>query len=44
MPNEGKPEEAPVQPTESVGTDAQLTEQKPANPSVEMSVSVRSYL
>lgn len=44
MPNEGKPEEAPVQPTESVGTDAQPTEQKPANPSVEMSDSVRSYL
>lgn len=44
MPTEGKPENAPVQPTESVGTESQPTEQKPANPTVEMSDSVKSYL
>ena len=44
MPNEGKPENAPVQPTESAGTGTQQTEQKPANPTVEMSDSVKSYL
>lgn len=45
MPNEGKPETAPVQPTEPVGTGAQPTEQTPANPTtVEMSDSVKSYL
>lgn len=44
MPNEGKPENAPVQPTEPVGTGTQQTEQTPANPTVEMSDSVKSYL
>ena len=44
MPNEGKPENAPVQPTEPAGTGTQPTEQKPANPTVEMSDSVKSYL
>ena len=44
MPNEGKPENAPVQPTATPGSEAQPTEQKPANPTVEMSDSVKSYL
>lgn len=44
MPNEGKPEEAPAQLTEPVGTGTQPAEQTPANPTVEMSDSVRSYL
>lgn len=44
MPNEGKPENAPVQPTATPGSEAQQTEQKPANPTVEMSDSVKSYL
>lgn len=44
MPTEGKPENAPVQPTEPVGTGAQPTERTPANPTVEMSDSVKSYL
>jgi hypothetical protein len=44
MPNEGKPENAPIQPTATPGSEAQPTEQKPANPTVEMSDSVKSYL
>ena len=44
MPNEGKPENAPAQPTEPVGTGTQPAEQTPANPTVEMSDSVKSYL
>ena len=44
MPNEGKPENAPVQPTGTPGSEPQQTEQKPANPTVEMSDSVKSYL
>lgn len=44
MPNEGKPENVPVQPTATPGSEAQPTEQKPANPTVEMSDSVKSYL
>lgn len=44
MPNEGKPDNAPVQPTATPGSEAQQTEQKPANPTVEMSDSVKSYL
>ena len=44
MPNEGKPDNAPVQPTATPGSEAQPTEQKPANPTVEMSDSVKSYL
>lgn len=44
MPNEGKPENAPVEPTATPGSEAQPTEQKPANPTVEMSDSVKSYL
>jgi len=44
MPNEGKPETAPVEPTAAPGSEAQPAEQKPANPSVEMSDSVKSYL
>lgn len=44
MPNEGKPDTAPVQPTEPVGAGAQPTEQNTANPTVEMSDSVKSYL
>lgn len=44
MPNEGKPENAPVEPTATPGSEAQPTEQTPANPTVEMSDSVRSYL
>ena len=44
MPQEGKPETAPVEPTATPGSEAQPTEQKPANPTVEMSDSVKSYL
>lgn len=44
MPNEGKPETAPVEPTTTPGSEVQPAEQKPANPSVEMSDSVKSYL
>jgi len=45
MPTEGKPDTAPVAPTEPVGTGSQPTEQTPANPTpVEMSDSVKSYL
>ena len=44
MPDEGKPDNAPVQPTEPAGTGSQPTEQNPANPTVEMSDSVKSYL
>lgn len=45
MPTEGKPDNAPVTPTEPVGTGTQPAEQTPANPTpVEMSDSVKSYL
>ena len=44
MPTEGKPDNAPVQPNATLGSEAQQTEQKPANPTVEMSDSVKSYL
>lgn len=44
MPQEGKPEAAPAT-TAPLGNEAQSqATQQPANPSVEMSDSVRSYL
>ena len=45
MPQEGKPEVAPVENTAPQGSEAQPTSgQQPANPSVEVSDSVKSYL
>ena len=43
MPQEGKPE-APTDATATLGSDAQQQAEQTANPSVEMSDSVRSYL
>lgn len=45
MPNEGKPDAPATQPTAPAGTDAQQqAPEQSANPAVEMSDSVRSYL
>lgn len=45
MPNEGKPEAPAMQPTVPAGTDTQpQVQDAPANPAVEVSDSVRSYL
>lgn len=45
MPQEGKPEAAPAENTAPQGTEAQSAQvQQPANPSVEVSDSIRSYL
>lgn len=44
MPQEGKPENSPAAPTDAQGTASQPAGEQPANPSVEMSDSVRSYL
>ena len=45
MPNEGKPDNAPAEQTVTPGSETQPAEkQTPANPTVEMSDSVKSYL
>lgn len=45
MPNDGKPEAPVTQPTAPAGTDAQpQVQEAPANPAVEVSDPVRSYL